>query len=58
VIPPFKRKDTSYTLLFEQHVLHALIGSTEESVARRLGSSADLEERLAALEEQLGSMAA
>jgi len=41
LVPPFKRKDTSYTLRFEQHVLRALIGSTEEEVARRLGVSAE-----------------
>jgi transposase len=41
VIPPFKRKDTSYTYRFEQHVLQALIGSTETEVARRLGISAE-----------------
>jgi transposase len=41
LIPPFKRRDTSYTLRFEQHVLRLLIGSTEEEVARRLGVSAE-----------------
>jgi transposase len=41
VIPPFKRKDASYTYRFEQHVLRLLIGSTEEEVARRLGISAE-----------------
>jgi transposase len=41
LIPPFKRRDVSYTLRFEQHVLRALIGSTEEEVARRLGISAE-----------------
>lgn len=41
VVPPFKRKDTSYTYRFEQHVLRLLIGSTEEEVARRLGLSAE-----------------
>jgi transposase len=41
LVPPFKRKDTSYTYRFEQHVLRALIGSTEEEVARRLGVSAE-----------------
>src|SRR3954452_13207984 len=40
-IPPFKRKDTSYTFRFEQHVLRLLIGSNEEEVARRLGISAE-----------------
>jgi transposase len=42
LIPPFKRKDTSYTYRFEQHVLRLLIGSTEEEVARRLGISAEM----------------
>jgi len=41
IIPPFKRKDTSYTFRFEQHVLRLLIGSNEEEVARRLGISAE-----------------
>ena len=41
LVPPFKRKDTSYTFRFEQHVLRALIGSNEEEVARRLGVSAE-----------------
>lgn len=41
LVPPFKRKDTSYTYRFEQHVLRSLIGSTEEEVARRLGISAE-----------------
>ena len=40
LIPPFKRRDVSYTLRFEQHVLRSLIGSTAEDVARRLGISA------------------
>jgi transposase len=42
LIPPFKRKDVSYTYRFEQHVLRLLIGSTEEDVARRLGISAEM----------------
>ncbi len=42
LIPPFKRKDTSYTYRFEQHVLRLLIGSNEEEVARRLGISAEM----------------
>jgi len=46
LIPPFKRKDTSYTYRFEQHVLAALIGSTAEEVARRLGISAETVERI------------
>jgi transposase len=41
LIPPFKRKDASYTLAFEEHVVRLLIGSTEEEVARRLGISAE-----------------
>jgi transposase len=41
LVPPFKRKDVSYTYRFEQHVLRALIGSNEEEVARRLGVSAE-----------------
>jgi transposase len=41
LIPPFKRRDVSYTLRFEQHVLRSLIGSHEEEVARRLGISAE-----------------
>jgi transposase len=41
LIPPFKRRDTSYTYRFEQHVLRALIGSNEEEVGRRLGISAE-----------------
>jgi transposase len=41
VVPPFKRKDTSYTYRFEQHVLRLLIGSTEAEVARRLGIAAE-----------------
>jgi transposase len=39
--PPFKRKDVSYTYRFEEAVLHSLIGSTEEDVARRFGVSAE-----------------
>lgn len=41
LVPPFKRKDVSYTLRFEEHVLRMLIGSNEEEVARRLGISAE-----------------
>jgi transposase len=41
LLPPFKRKDTSYTYRFEQQVLRLLIGSNEEEVARRLGISAE-----------------
>jgi transposase len=41
LIPPFKRRDVSYTYRFEQQVLRSLIGSNEEEVARRLGISAE-----------------
>ena len=41
LIPPFKRRDVSYTYRFEQHVLRLLIGSTETEVAGRLGISAE-----------------
>ena len=41
IIPPFKRKDVSYTYRFEQFVLRSLIGSTVEEVARRLGIRPD-----------------
>ncbi len=44
LIPPFKRKDVSYTYRFEQHVLAALIGSSVEEVGRRLGISAEMVE--------------
>ena len=46
IIPPFKRKDVSYTDRFEQFVLRSLIGSTAEEVARRLGISAETVERI------------
>jgi hypothetical protein len=42
LIPPFKRKEVSYTYRFERHVLRLLIGSDEEEVARRLGISAEM----------------
>jgi transposase len=42
VIPPFRRKEVSYTYRFEQQVLRLLIGSNEEEVARRLGISAEM----------------
>jgi transposase len=42
LIPPFKRKDVSYTYRFEKHVLGMLIGSNEEEAARRLGVSAEM----------------
>jgi transposase len=51
IIPPFKRKDTAYTDRFELFVLRALIGSTSEDVARRLGISAETVERI--VENQL-----
>ncbi len=41
LIPPFKRKEASYTYRFEQHVLRMLIGSNEADVARRSGISAE-----------------
>jgi transposase len=52
LIPPFKRKDVSYTYRFERYVLRSLIGSTAEQVARRLGISAETVERI--VEYQLG----
>lgn len=41
LLPPFKRKEVTYTYRFERHVLACLIGSTEEDVAQRLGISAE-----------------
>jgi hypothetical protein len=41
LIPPFKRKDVSYTYRFEEQVLNMMIGSNEEEVGRRLGISAE-----------------
>jgi transposase len=41
-IPPFKRREVTYTYRFERQVLRLLIGSTEEEVARRLGISAEM----------------
>jgi transposase len=41
LLPPFKRKETSYTYRFEKRVLQMLIGSNETEVARRLGISAE-----------------
>lgn len=46
VLPPFKRKDVTYTYRFEQHVLRMMIGSNEEEVARRLGISAETVRRI------------
>jgi transposase len=42
LVPPFRRKEVSYTYRFEEHVLRMLIGSNEEEVARRLGISAEM----------------
>ena len=41
LLPPFKRRDVTYTYRFERHVLACLIGSTEEEVAQRLGIAAE-----------------
>lgn len=41
LLPPFKRKETSYTYRFEKRVLQLLIGSNEAEVARRLGISTE-----------------
>jgi len=46
LIPPFKRKDASYTYRFEQHVVRLMIGSNEAEVARRLGISAEMVARI------------
>jgi transposase len=46
LIPPFKRKDTSYTLRFGRHALRCLIGSNEEEVAPRLGIAAETVARI------------
>jgi transposase len=46
LVPPFKRKDVSYTFRFEEYVLRMLIGSNEEEVARRLGISAETVARI------------
>jgi transposase len=46
LVPPFKRKDVSYTYRFEEHVLRMLIGSNEEEAARRLGISAETVARI------------
>ena len=46
LLPPFKRKDITYTYRFEQWVLQLLIGSNEEEVARRLGVSAEMVETI------------
>lgn len=46
LLPPFKRKETSYTYRFEEQVVQMLIGSTEVEVARRLGISAETVTRI------------
>jgi transposase len=46
LLPPFKRKETSYTYRFEEQVVRLLIGSTETEVARRLGISAETVARI------------
>lgn len=46
LIPPFRRKDASYTFAFEEQVVRLLIGSNEEEVARRLGISAETVSRI------------
>jgi transposase len=56
LIPPFKRKDTSYTFRFEEHVVKMLIGSNEAEVARRLGISAETVHRI--VKHQLGDVKA
>jgi transposase len=48
LVPPFKRRDVSYTYRFEEYVLRMLIGSNEEEVARRLGISAETVARIVA----------
>ena len=42
LVPPFKRKHSTVSFRFEEHVLQLLIGSTEEDVARRMGISAEM----------------
>jgi transposase len=46
LLPPFKRKDVTYTYRFEQHVLRMMIGSNETEVARRLGIAAETVRRI------------
>ena len=46
LVPPFKRKDVTYTYRFERAVLTHLIGSTEEEVGQRLGISAETVARI------------
>jgi transposase len=46
LIAPFKRKETSYTFAFEEHVVRQLICSSEEEVARRVGISAETVHRI------------
>lgn len=54
LIPPFKRKDASYTFRFEEHVVRMLVGSNEEEAARRLGISAETVGRI--VKNQLGDV--
>jgi len=56
VLPPFKRKDVSYTYRLEEAVLRSLIGSTEEDVSRRWGISAETVALI--VENQLGEVGA
>ncbi len=56
VLPPFKRKDVSYTYRLEEAVLQSLIGSTEEDVARRWGISAETVALI--VQNQLGEVGA
>ena len=56
VLPPFKRKEVSYTYRFEEAVLRSLIGSTEEDVARRWGISAETVALI--VQNQLGGVGA
>lgn len=48
LMPPFKRKDTSYTFRFEQDVVQRLRGSTAEALARELGIDAATVEAIVA----------
>ena len=51
LIPPFERKEVSYTFRLERFVLRSPIGSNAEEVARRLGTSAETVEHI--VENQL-----
>jgi len=46
LLPPFKRRDVKYTYRFEEHVLVAMINSTGEDVAERLGIAVETVERI------------